>query len=63
MEKCRESAARECCGAYKLVIMDLHLEDMSGYEAAKQAREILGRDTTKIIGMTALLEQYITDKL
>ena len=63
VEMCIESTRRECCGPYKLVLLDLHLEDMSSYEAAKQIREFLGPEETKIIGMTPLLEEHVKSRM
>ena len=41
----------------------LHLGDMDGYEATKSIRKMFGQEETRIIAVTALLEEFVAHKL
>ena len=60
---CRQRKESQCCPPYKLILIDLQLGDVSGYEATKEIRQWFGSDKTKVIAITALLEKFVMDKL
>ena len=61
--KGRERLQSKCCRPYKLILMDIHLGDMNGYEATTQLRNIFQEEETKVIAVTALQEKFVKDKL
>ena len=40
---CRERAHRKCCRPYKLILMDIHLGGMTGYDATAMIRQVFDR--------------------
>ena len=55
----RESAARACCGPYRLVLLDISMPVMDGYEAAEAIRGLVGMGGTTIVGATGYAKKDI----
>jgi signal transduction histidine kinase/DNA-binding response OmpR family regulator/HPt (histidine-containing phosphotransfer) domain-containing protein len=48
---------------YDLVLMDIHMPDMNGYQATGKIREIISEDELPIIAMTADAMSWVEDKV
>ena len=57
-----ESTSRPCCGPYRLVLLDISMPVMDGYEAAKAIMEHVGKETTAIVGVTGFEKKNIFEK-
>ena len=62
VERTRESKARQCCGPYRLVLLDISMPVMDGYAAAQAIRELVGTEETTIIGATGFAKKDIFEK-
>ena len=54
---------QNCCGPYRLILMDLGLPGISGFEATGQIRNLPGFEKTTVIAFTALMEKNVKHKI
>ena len=57
-----ESKRRLCCGAYRIVFMDINMPIMDGYTATQEIRKTLTKEETLVVAATAYPEKEVEQR-
>ena len=62
ISKVRAGRARQCCGGYVLVFMDINMPILDGYSASLEIRKFVSHVETRIVAVSAYPASQIEER-